>query len=233
MKNSTRRGEVKKTVIVCVALFVLSGIVPTSAVEKNMKEIQAVLNAELVKAAGSGDITKYRAYLKEGADFNKATGDMGENTLNIACLRGHLSIVRFIVEKRKVSVNIKSGHFAHSPLFEAATGNHMDVVKYLIGKGADVNLINRRRRTPIFEPALKGYLEIVKYLVTKGASVNVIDKYGFTPLHLAAKGNRFAVVKFLVEKGARLDVKNHIENKTPADFGTGRVKQYLLKRAGK
>ncbi|CAK9253192.1 unnamed protein product, partial [Sphagnum jensenii] len=56
-----------------------------------------------------------------------------------------------------------------TPLHRAAEKGHLDVVKYLVEKGADVKAANKYGYTPLHWAASSGKLDIVKYLVEKGA----------------------------------------------------------------
>ena len=49
-------------------------------------------------------------------------------------------------------------------LIEAASCGHLEIVKYLIEKGADINAKNRNGNTALVEATSKGHLEIVKLL---------------------------------------------------------------------
>ena len=60
-------------------------------------------------------------------------------------------------------VNAK-GDYDFTPLHEAEIGN-LDVVKYLVEKGADVNIPDENGWTPLHIAAKEGKLDVVKYLV--------------------------------------------------------------------
>ena len=62
-------------------------------------------------------------------------------------------------------------------------GTCKEIVKYLIEKGADVNLKDSDGWTPLHLAALYGHKEIVEYLVDK-AEINAKDQYDQTPLHV-------------------------------------------------
>jgi hypothetical protein len=63
----------------------------------------------------------------------------------------------------------------------------IEVVKALIGRGADVNVRRDDGCTPLHEACMSGSYGVVKYLIAKGAHVNAReDTYGDTPLHIVA-----------------------------------------------
>ena len=94
-----------------------------------------------------------------------------------------------------------------SPLGAACLGESpsLDLVKYLVTRGADVNRPNCRGSTPLMGVAYSGHLDIVKYLTKQGANVNAENLTGNTPLCAAAMGGHLKVVKFLHKKGANLN----------------------------
>ena len=67
----------------------------------------------------------------------------------------------------------------------AAWFGHIDVMRILIDKGADVNAKNKNGATALILAADKGNAEIVSFLIDKGADVNAKDGNG-TALMLAA-----------------------------------------------
>jgi len=84
----------------------------------------------------------------------------------------------------------------------SATGmNYLDVVKYLVTKGADVNAMSKDDITPLMDAASKGNLEVVEFLVAKDADVNARMTDGSTPLMMAAGKQK--VVEFLKQHGAK------------------------------
>ena len=51
------------------------------------------------------------------------------------------------------------------PLWCAAAAGHLDVVSYLLEKGANVNATTKTNSTPLRAACFDGHFEIVKYLV--------------------------------------------------------------------
>ena len=87
----------------------------------------------------------------------------------------------------------------YGTIHEAAIHGDLEVVKYLVAKGADVNAMHRGGLTPLMTAATRGRLDVVKFLVDKGADVNARGNDGETPLTLATKQD---VVEFLKQHGA-------------------------------
>ena len=72
----------------------------------------------------------------------------------------------------------------------AACGGHLDVVKFLIDKGADVKAKDNTGRTALTYAALRGNLDVVKFLIEKGLDVKARDKVGRTVLDECCQGRQ-------------------------------------------
>lgn len=64
----------------------------------------------------------------------------------------------------------------------------LEVVKYLVSKGAFVNLASCHGTTPLMAAAEVGNVKVLQYLVQCGADVNAVCIRGTTALHHAALG---------------------------------------------
>jgi ankyrin repeat protein len=132
-----------------------------------------------------------------------------------AAKEGMLDLVKKDVGQNPSLVNAKDSK-GDTPLHKAAENGCLQVVEFLIEKGAPVNAINEEGETPIFEAAEKGYADVVRALISHGAEVNIREESGETPLHKAAEEGRSNVVKILVASGAKIDAKDY-KNITPLD----------------
>ncbi|KAJ7759528.1 ankyrin repeat-containing domain protein [Mycena metata] len=93
-------------------------------------------------------------------------------------------------------------------LFVASQNGHLDVVKFLIEHGADVNAENENGYTSLYLASQNGHLDIVKFLVENNANIEASDKYGYTSLYRASANGHLEVVKFLIEHGANTEASN-------------------------
>jgi len=85
----------------------------------------------------------------------------------------------------------------------------LEVVKYLISKGALVNLASCHGTTPLMAAAEVGNVKVLQYLVQCGADVNAVCIRGTTALHHAARGGSMQAVKFLIKKGIPVNYQDH------------------------
>ncbi len=95
----------------------------------------------------------------------------------------------------------------NSSLIKFSSAGHLDIVKYLVEKGADIHAPNDLAPPDraLRQAAHNGHLDVVKYLVDKGSDIHVRDDLA---LKGAARGGHLEVVKYLVGKGADTGAKN-------------------------
>ena len=114
--------------------------------------------------------------------------------------------------KSGVNVNVRSDvYHSKTPLFLAAEHNpNIEVVKYLVSRGADVNAKTHTLEHTLLHFAVQNpNLEIVRYFVSQGADVNAKNTAGYAPIHEVARHNpNVEVLKYLVSQGANVNTRN-------------------------
>jgi ankyrin repeat protein len=75
----------------------------------------------------------------------------------------------------------------------------VDVVKYLVGLGANLEITDVLGCTALHLASAMGNTEVVQVLIENGANVNTINNDGMTALHSAIQFGRVNVVSFLME----------------------------------
>jgi ankyrin repeat protein len=101
-------------------------------------------------------------------------------------------------------VNIQEG----AALLRAASDNHLEVVKLLLNRGAEVNARNIHCGTPLQQAICD--IEVVKLLLEHGADVNAKGGYNGTALQRAASGGHLQVVRLLLDHGANINAEDAI-----------------------
>ncbi|MBX3084989.1 MAG: ankyrin repeat domain-containing protein [Anaerolineae bacterium] len=96
---------------------------------------------------------------------------------------------------------------------------HLDVVTYLLSKGAIVNSAsqNAMRVMPLHSAVAGDHLAIAQALIEHGANVNAIQADDFTPLHGAAQNGNLDMINLLLKHGADVHAKQH-DGKQAVDF---------------
>lgn len=140
-------------------------------------------------------------------DLNSTINNDGCTPLWLSSCFGNLKMVKFLFKKQTeygsiLDVN-KSNSEGQSPLWIAAkVRNALDIVKFLIEKGANVDHADGHGITPVFVASSEGNLEVLKFLTEKGCDLEKTSASGRTPLWIACKLNRSTeIVRYLLEKG--------------------------------
>ena len=76
---------------------------------------------------------------------------------------------------------------------------------YLLNRGANPNIADRRGVTPLMRASQLGFFEGIQYLVAKGARVDAPNSTGETPLILAVHRRDTAMMRVLLGAGADPD----------------------------
>lgn len=90
-------------------------------------------------------------------------------------------------------------------------------VRFLLQKGANPNIANRKGITPLQLATALGFTDGVEALIKGGASVNVSDQTGETPLIAAVHARNAPLVRLLLDKGADPD-RNDNSGRSARDY---------------
>lgn len=107
------------------------------------------------------------------------------NDLFKAARKGRLSEVENIVLYSARDVVDSRDGFGRTALMVAARYGELEIVRFLINNGADVNAKDNNGQTALILAVDGRNIELVKYLVSHGADVNAKDNDGETALKLA------------------------------------------------
>ena len=111
-----------------------------------------------------------------------------------------------------VDIDARAPCSGAAPLDAAIFGGHMDLVRYLVERGADINGIGYGDNTPLMAAANQGNPQAVKLLLNVGADPNLASPVtGETPLHAstahAYQEGMLDCVRLLLSAGANPNVK--------------------------
>jgi len=131
------------------------------------------------------------------------------NSVLQAAAAGDINQVKTLLSQG-VDINVKDDG-GLTPLHHAIKEGHMELARFLIDHGADLEAKERKwDYTPLLYAVQFGNTEIVEVLVNKGVDVNYTPKMDYSPLINVIWGKdecRYNMAKLLVDHGASFDVK--------------------------
>merc|ERR1712008_568448 len=103
--------------------------------------------------------------IKQHLGLVNPSDSLGLSVLHIACINGHLEIVKEICmdldDKNPITINHNS-----TPLQLAAQGGHFEIVKYLHDIGSDMFIKNKNKFTALDIARQKNHKSVVAYLTS-------------------------------------------------------------------
>jgi len=142
------------------------------------------------------DYLGIKKYIKNGADVNKAN-ETGESVLSCAMRECcSMETVMLLIENGADKFDFDDEGV--SILDMAVTYNNIEMCKYLLEQGADINKTQRRSGfTALMAAACYGRVEITQILLGNGVDETARDKKGFRAVDFARKMNKKSVLKLL------------------------------------
>jgi ankyrin repeat protein len=178
----------------------------------------------VMHATAVGDTDLLKMLLDRGADVN-AKNQAGATALMWAV--GDREKVRALLD-RGADVNARADS-GHTPLMIAvgspAAG---DVVKLLIGRGADVRY-GHRGFTVLMAAVAGGDRAVVQLLLSKGADARAKNRVGWTALHAAASAGDPGIAEDLLAHGADVNAAETIQGRTPLLWAAASGRTDLVK----
>ena len=179
-------------------------------------EIGNIAIAQLLLAHGA-KVDKMPYFIVNESDDDYDSDDNNEpgpqyrkglNALMMACSKGYIDLVHVLIgsgAKLTGSFDSRDETESFSPFTFACRGYHWELVKHLIGLGADVN--EKRRDyglTPLMFACTEGNLDAVKMLLSLGADISmpelgVEDPLAPTPLSSACLHGHIELVKYILD----------------------------------
>jgi ankyrin repeat protein len=143
---------------------------------------------------------------------------LGEITLFEAAAAGKFDVVAHEIFKNPKNINDYSSD-GFTALGLAAYFGREEIARYLVLKGADVNLPSENGYNvyPLHSAVAENYVAISRMLIENDAKVNVAQMSGVTPLHSAAQNGSVEIIILLLEKGALVNVRME-GGKLPSDL---------------
>ncbi len=189
-------------------------------------------NTSLYKTAlRYGDMPTIQFIHSQGGKLSKGTEVMWAASGN------DVSVVRALVNQSGASMTDRDSDGLTALMYAAKSGN-IDVIKYLISLGSDVNAqsltnglygpIRLEGYTPLMYAARDNTDLAASVLLSSGADANIIEKdFDDTSLQLAVESKNLKTVKTLVNAGADINHENKYQ-RTPLYNATSSTRDWAV-----
>ena len=161
------------------------------------------------------DADTVNSLLRRGFDPN-IRDPKGQVGLTLALQHESFKVFAALMANRRVKVEARNKQ-DESPLMMAAIKGHVDAVRALIARDADVN---KTGWTPLHYAATGGkpeHVRIIALLLEHHAYIDATSPNGTTPLMMAAQYGSGDAVQLLLKEGADPTLKNQL-GLTASDF---------------
>ncbi|WP_158545450.1 ankyrin repeat domain-containing protein [Bremerella cremea] len=139
----------------------------------------------LYQAAEAGKLDLVQFFFENGLDKNQRRADgLRENALSAAAARGHVDVVRFLLEKKALS---ELDTVDANPLLLAVAASSLECVRLLVEAGVDLHKtyylsVGYRRNALSYAVQLDDD-EIAQYLRSQGAKLPIVPELLVIDLH--------------------------------------------------
>ncbi|BES92174.1 multiple ankyrin repeats single kh domain [Nesidiocoris tenuis] len=166
----------------------------------------------LMEAASAGHVPVAEILLARGAGINTHSNEFKESALTLACYKGHLDMVRFLLDAGADQEH-KTDEM-HTALMEASMDGHVEVARLLLDSGAQVNMPTDSFESPLTLAACGGHVDLALLLIERGANIEEVNDEGYTPLMEAAREGHEDMVAVLLVKGANINAQTEETQET-------------------
>ena len=188
----------------------------------------------LHEAARKGDREGVVKELERGADVN-AVGEDGWGPVHSAAAGGIPQVMEWMMAKGDIDLNAAVPHTKVTPLTIASEAGHKEMVKWLVGKGVELEARDLDGWTALLSGSQNGHVAVVEILLSAKADVNATSAEGQSCLALACQNGHMRLAKYFVQAGVDPNYATD-GGKTPllsaAAEGQHEVVEWLVKKAG-
>lgn len=140
---------------------------------------------DIFEAASIGDHETISQYLAQDPEWLNAYSTDGFTLLGLASFFGHLSLVKYLLNKGANPNKAANNPLKVTPLHSACAISDLEIAEQLIQFGADVNAKQMQDVTPLHSAAHNGQTKLAKLLIDYGADIHAKTDNGQTPLSMA------------------------------------------------
>ena len=138
---------------------------------------------------------------------NMPNSEPGARLLYYAAFCGLDGLVEHLTLKHPQYASARGGQRG-TALHSASSEGHLQIVRYLLRYGVDVNIRDSGLETPLLLASWKGHCDVVQYLLEHGADVDMRDQFQHTPLIVAVFSRHVDVVRLILEHNAEVNAQD-------------------------
>ncbi|XP_067685868.1 putative ankyrin repeat protein RF_0381 [Haliotis asinina] len=158
-----------------------------------------------------GKMEVFEALVEQGADLSVVDKN-GNNLLHLACLGGHVQMVKYILKQNLVHINAKE-HRGMSPFLLSAYFGKREVFDVFVKQGADLSVVDKNGNNVLHLACRTGKKMMAEYILTQTTvDINSRNNRKMTPLLIAAYYGKIDVLGLLLEAGANALAADHNSN---------------------
>jgi len=196
-----------------------------------------VTNEKIFNLIKTGNINELKEVLKDSNHNLNHEIYEDKIPIHIAVENNKIEIVKYLIEEKKVNINIREIYNRRTPLHIASQRGFLDIVKYLIEKGANINIVDVLYETACQLSIKHKHVDVAKYFIEYFKTNNINNRAGFNGdyyIHTAVSQNSIEIVKLLIEnKICNVYMENNY-TKTPlimaCEIGSIEIVKYLVEK---
>ncbi|KID84473.1 Ankyrin repeat-containing domain protein [Metarhizium guizhouense ARSEF 977] len=164
--------------------------------------IKAVCFSALRDCVSSSEFNSELAemFVKRDIDMVNRTSESQPTALHVACSKGTIGAVKWLLEKGAYVNTLRGGY---SALYAAVESDQdaQEKVELLLEHGADVNVTHENQATALQRASSQGRTQLIKLLIDNGADVNLTGGDLHSVLNAAIPaGSDFATIRLIIKK---------------------------------
>lgn len=169
-------------------------------------KVENIGRGAIHQAAQSGHLGCIRLLLAAGAHPDEPDST-GATPFFLTCSGGFEEVARLLRSTEpSIDVNARATKSNRRPIHQAAQGNHLSTVKFLIEAGAIIEQGEDDGASALWLACQDGHVEVADLLINHGADVNKpTSNSRRRPIHQAAQNGHLKVIELLRDRGADLD----------------------------
>jgi ankyrin repeat protein len=134
-----------------------------------------------------------------------------EVSIHEAAMNGDLAAVKKLLERNPALLEARDEDEGVTPLAYAAGFGRVEVLEFLVARGANVNARDPRGLSALLLTVYTGQMQALRFLLDKGADVKSPGPSGMSPLHFAVREGA-EIAGLLVERKADVGARNDYGN---------------------